>query len=262
MYMDTFFQLLLAALGGGVVVKLLDIGYQELLRRRDKRGSSRKFLDENLDPVLKAADELFGKLRSLAAEDFKVLRRARAHDASSMDIIGLLYLLSKFWASIESFRHKGLTVSVTLDDRGRKLSHFLDALESRKIRIVDRLSQRAIAEIVLMTKSSYEDMDSFTEFAHSVESNEIAQRWTRPTIEFLMRMEHTVERQRLLTYSVIVHAMIDTLDPSHQVCRERSSLPAKLTKKSWRDLKYRVFGQYLAFVGNPEKYLGPPKRRP
>ena len=60
----------------------------------------------------------------LAAEDFKVLRRARARDPSSMDIIGLLYLLSKFWASIESIRHKVLTVSVTLDNRGRKLGHF------------------------------------------------------------------------------------------------------------------------------------------
>ena len=260
--MDSFIQLLFAALGGGVVVKLMDFGYQEILRRRDRRGSSRRFVDENLDPVLKSADELFGKLRASAADDFRALRRGRTPQASNLDIIGLLYLLSKFWASIETFRHRGMTVSTILDDRGQRLGQFLDALESRKIRIVDRLSQRAIAELVLDTKGEYEDMDSFTRFVHSVESNEHAKRWTSSIVQFLMRMEHTAERQRLLTYGVIVHAMIDTLDPKHKVCRERTSYPSKLSKKSWRDIKYRVFGQYLTFVRNPEKYLGPPKRRP
>jgi len=260
--MDIFVQLLFAALGGGLVVKLLDIAYRENLRKRDKRGSSRKFVEENLDPVLKSADELFGKLRALATDDFRALRHIRTHEEASLESIGLLYLLAKFWASVETFRHKGLTVSITLDDRGQQLGHFLDALESRKIRIADRLSQRATAEMVLNTKNNHEDMDSFTEFVKSVEANGSAQQWTEPIVQFLMRMEHTYERQKLLTYGVVVHAMIDTLDPRHQVCRERTSYPSKLSKKSWRDIKYRIFGRYLTFVKHPEKYFGPPKRRP
>ena len=259
--MSLFVQLLLAALGGGVAVKLLDIGYRELLRRVDRRRSSRRFVDENLDPVLKAADELFGKLRSLAASDFRI-RHAHAPSVTKLDAVGLLYLLASFWASIEVFRQKGRSVSIVRDDRGQKLSHFLDSLESRKVRIVDRLSQRAIAELVLEARDTSQEMVSFVKFVRLLNNDEEVQRWTTQVVHFLQRMGHTSERQRLLTYGIVIHAMIDTLDPNHQVSRERVSYPTKLSKRSWRDLKYRVFGQYLTFVCDQQKYLGPPKRRP
>ncbi len=73
-------------------------------------------------------------------------------------------------------------------------------------------------------------------------------------------MEHTSDRQRLLRYGIVIHAMIDTLDPQHQVSRDRPSYPYKLSRKSWRDLRYRVFGVYLKFVQGSQKYLGPPKK--
>lgn len=55
-------KLLVAAQGGGLTVKALHIGYQELRRRFERRVSARRYVDGNLDPVLKAADELVGKL--------------------------------------------------------------------------------------------------------------------------------------------------------------------------------------------------------
>jgi hypothetical protein len=67
-------QIIGAALGGGFVggitLKILDIGYQEFQRRRTERVTASKFVDEHLDPLLKSADELNGKLRSLAESDF------------------------------------------------------------------------------------------------------------------------------------------------------------------------------------------------
>ena len=70
----------------------------------------------------------------------------------------------------------------------------------------------------------------------------------------------TDPRQRVLLYGTVVHAMIDMLDAKHDVTRDRPSYPNKLSRKSWRDLRYRVFGQYLKQVPHKEKYLGPPKR--
>lgn len=73
------------------------------------------------------------------------------------------------------------------------------------------------------------------------------------------RMEHTAVRQRLLRYGIVVHAMIDTLDPGHDVSRNRRSYPNKLSYKSWNELERRVFRVYLKFVKGTQKYLGPPR---
>jgi len=51
-------QLFSAALGGGLTVKTVDIIYQEARRRRDQTKSATKFVDEHMDPLLKAADEV------------------------------------------------------------------------------------------------------------------------------------------------------------------------------------------------------------
>ena len=61
---------------GALLVKILDIVSQEW-----RMGSARcraviRFINENLDPVLNSADELVGKLGSLADSDFKTLRRS------------------------------------------------------------------------------------------------------------------------------------------------------------------------------------------
>ena len=258
-------KLLAAGLGGGFTVKMLDIGYQELRRRFEGHRSARRFVDENLDPVLKAADELVGKLRALANSDFRTLRNRRTGSTSGIgyrDYIGLLYLLARLWACIEVFRRGGLSVSIAKDDRGEKLGHFMDCIDSRRIRIVDRLSQRAVADLVLPRSDDDYDMIPFIDFVRMFESDAEAQRWIAPVARILDRMQHTSARQTLLQYGVVIHAMIDTLDPHHKVSRDRPSYPNKLSKKSRSHLKYRVFGVYLTFVRKPQKYLGPPKRRP
>jgi hypothetical protein len=71
----SWLQVFGAALGGGLTVKLIDIVYQEIRRREDKTQTAAKFVDAHLDPLLKAADELVGKLHSLATSDFKALSR-------------------------------------------------------------------------------------------------------------------------------------------------------------------------------------------
>ena len=265
--MDILITVVGAVIGTGLLAgllsKVLGISYGEILRRVERRGSARRFVGENLDPVLKSADELFGKLRSLAAADFDGIQNPRKSAGPNLDLLELLYFLVKFWASIEIFRKKGLSVSIAADDRGKKLSHFLDSLESRKIRFVDRLTQRVLAELLLEAAELDPQKISFLRFMRMLGSSDEAQAWMEQVSSFLFRtgQGHTRDRQKLLAYGAVLHAMIDTLDPRHRVSHERSSYPEKLSKKTWRDLRYRVFGRYLDFVKNTEKYLGPPKRR-
>lgn len=256
-------QLLTAAVGGGFIVKLLDILYHEIRRYSDDSQSVKHFVDEHLDPLLKIADELVGKLRSLADEDFKTLRHVEIcmDRVENDDFSSLAFLIAKLWANIEILRHESLFVSIVKDERGRHLQNFIDCMESRGVRIVNRISQRAIGELML-TRHKNGSMETvpFIEFIHMMETNDDAKRWLLPLVQALSRMNHTSSRQRLLQYGVVVHAMIDTLDPKHEVTRDRPSYPNKLSKKSWSDLKYRVFGRYLKFVSAPVKYLGPPKK--
>jgi hypothetical protein len=126
-----------AALGGGLTVKALDIIYQEIRRRQEKAQSATKFVDEHLDPLLKAADEVVGKVHSLATEDFKTLagRKLSLNPMTHSDFFSLLYLLSRFWARIEIIRREGLSVAIVKDKRGEMLQSFVTCLESRRVRI-------------------------------------------------------------------------------------------------------------------------------
>jgi len=257
-------DLLGAALGGGATVKALDIAYQELRHRSDRKRTAKEFVDKHLDPLLKATDELVGKLRSLAETDFSDIHdiNSNATGLNSSDFSSLVYLFGTFWTQVELLRRQGLSIAWGEDTRGKRLHDFLDCLESRRVRIIDRIAQRAIGEVTLASYPGATEPMPFIQFVKTYENDESFRRWLHPLVAVLARMRHTRERQRLLQYWVVLHALIDTLDGEHIVTRDRPSLPQKLTKESWRDLKFRVFGTYLKFVMEPGKYLGPPKRRP
>lgn len=252
-----WFQLLTAALGGGLVVKALDILYQEIVRQTERTASAKQFVDEHLDPILKAADELVGKLRALAEKDFVELRGYSADPirTDSPNFGSVLFLFALFWARVEVYRREGLSLATSSDARGKRLNNFLDCLESRGVRIVDRITQRAIGEATLSDSSSTKD---YIKFVSAIEDEQRTQRWLKPLAHVLSRTHHATERQRLLQYGVVLHSMIDTLDPEHLVTRQRPSYPNKLSRRSWRELRYKVFGRYLPFVEG-SKYLGPPK---
>ncbi len=256
-------HLLTAALGGGATVKVLDILYQEFRHRSERSRTAEQFVDEHLDPLLKAADELVGKLRSLAQSDFRELHdfEPEITKLESPDFGSFLFLFGRFWARVEILRREGLSVALGQDKRGKRLQNFLYCLESRRVRIVDRISQRAVGEVIVERRDGTLDTIAFVDFVKAFETDAETRRWVSSLAKVLARTRHTHERQRLLQYGVVVHALIDTLDPKHLVTRSRPSYPNKLTRRSWRDLKYRVFGQYLPFVPNPGKYLGPHKKR-
>lgn len=257
MAVATWSDLFVAALGGGLTVKAADIVYLEVRRWWDSSRDAAEFVDSHLDPLLKSADELVGKLRSLAESDFKAIARIDRPDVplAGSEFSSLVFLFARFWARVEVFRQEGLSVSTSKDKRGKRLNAFLDCLESRRVRVADRITQRAVGEAMIIENGV---TLGFTKFVEAYEKDEGIRRWIEPLVGVLSRTRHTTERQRILQYGVVVHAMIDTLDPSHLVTRSRPSYPNKLTKKSWRALRYRVFGQYLPFASSA-KYLIRPR---
>jgi hypothetical protein len=256
-----WWQAILAGLGGGSIVKLVDIAYLEVRRRLEGSKTATRFVDEHLDPLLKAADELVGKVLALGKEDFKSLRGldADAGPKDSNELGGLVFLFARFWAQIEIIKREGLSVAISEDERGKRLENFLDCIESTKVRLVDRTAQRALGEIILENQGGKLQTSTYIDFVRRSPEPETA-RWIEPIREILIRAWHTANRQKLLQYGVVLHALIDTLDKEHLVTRDRPGIPGKISRQTWRSLNYRVFRVYLSFVSNREKYLGRPRQ--
>lgn len=237
---------------GGVILKFVQFLWGLYRQRSEKKQTAKEFVDKHLGPLLKTADELMGKLHSCVKRDFKDL----AFTADDPKRFALPYLFARFWAQIEIVRQEGLSVSLTAEERGKRLVNFLDCLESEGVRIVDRAAQRAIGEITLTGKDGIWPLKSFTAFVSLMESDESSHRWLKP-VEDAVKSEPHKDYQRLAHYGVVLNAMIDNLDPDHHVTHKRPAYTNKLSKKTWTDLKYRVFGTYLKFVKKPEQYYGP-----
>ncbi len=257
----SWLELLGAALGGGASVKLLDILYQELRRRLDRSQATRSAVSGRFDPLLKVTDELVGKLLALAKDDFQSLQNIAMPEGAieNHDLLSTIHLLAAFWANIEVLRRDGRELLVARDAQEKRLKSFLDCLESRHVRLVDRMFQRAIGELMLEPKDNSYQLLKFVDFVKRIETEPEAKRWVAPLVHLLVRMQHTTERQIVLKFATILHALIDNLDPEHLVTRHRQSIANKLSQKTRRDLRYRTFKVYLKFLAAPEKYVEPLK---
>ncbi|MCB2086827.1 MAG: hypothetical protein KDE07_10305 [Sphingomonadaceae bacterium] len=258
MAIEGWWSLFTAAISGGAAMKLADILYGEWREWRIERKGDSKSVEANLGPLLKAADELVGKLRSLAEQDFLPIHDIDSTELDDVGFSSVVYLFVQFWANVELIREKNLDGSLGRSAKGKQLQSFLTCLESRRVRLMDRISQRAAGEAALLEGRPL----NFVEFIRNYDDDPYMRRWLKPLIQTLSKMDNPGERQHVLQYAVVLHALIDTLDQAHIITHERPATPNKLTKKSWKALNYRVFGVYLTFVSNTAKYIGPPKGRP
>jgi len=247
-----------AAFSGGVVVKALDVAYQEFKRRTELGRSAKQFVDEHLDPLLKASDELVGKLNVLARRDFKKVGSVDPESPEQLggELASILYLFGKLWCRVEILRRQSLYVKLASDERGRKLLQLLDCFESPRVRLVDRTEQQAIGEAMVEREHGQLDCVAFVRFIEKWRKESEFRAWLSPAAKVLSRTAHTEERQRILQYGVVVHLLVDLLDPKHEVTRDRPSYPNKLTRRTRRSIQHRVVALYAGGVANRPKYLG------
>jgi hypothetical protein len=224
--------------------------------------AARRLVAVHLDPVLKAADELQGKLRSLAEEDFAEFRDIPAADLQPADLVNLcstVYLFAQFWGRLEILRRESFHAELARNRQGGELLRFLRCLESKRVRLVDRAWQRAIGESVVLRDKTAADILPFKTFVEQYETTPRFREWLQPLEDVIRQTKYPRARKRALQYGVIVHAMIDTLDPKHYATKERPAYPNKLSKRAKRELTGRVFKTYLPDVRHPEKYTGIPR---
>jgi hypothetical protein len=248
-----WWSLFTAAFGGGATLKLFDIAHQEYKSWKTDRTSNLRSVDQSLEPLLRSADELVGKLSSLAKQDFIPIRDTDIEYENGARFDSVVYLFMQFWSEVEIVRSRGLSTAVAKTQRGKQTQAFLICLESRRLRLIDRNAQRALGEAALVNGKTM----NFVEFEKSIDSDPYMMRWLKPLLRALDDLNNAHGRQRMLQYAVVLHAMIDTLDKDHLVTRQRPATPNKLSKRSWRELNYRVFRVYLTFVSNRTKYIGP-----
>jgi hypothetical protein len=245
---------------GGIVVKVLDYAYAEYRHRREASDTAQQIVDRHLDPILKAADELVGKLRSLALRDFQEIEDQpappRKLTRGSIDLTNLLFLFAQFWARVQILRSQSLDVNIGATKAGRSLKSFIQTLESRGVRVVERPLQRGMGESLVRRQGQALSCITYYEFVGRYLSNDDLGEWFRPLQDAVVQSRRTPHRQRLLVYGSVLLARIDTLDPQHLTTSDRAGWPNKLTKRSRRDLKFRVFEVYLPFVEAVEKYTG------
>jgi hypothetical protein len=252
-------ELVGVAFGSGLTVKLMDILYQEIRSRRERGSEASRLLERQIDPFLKSLDEIVGKFRSLAGEDFSSLN-CESHaemlsSAYSKSSAAVMYLLTSFWARIEILRRDSLFADFARSGRGKQLHEFVKCLESRQVRLVDRGTQRACAELTLDGEGAGSRLVPYVEYCRLLVEDKRAQHWMTTLASLLARSHEKRYRQILLMYGVILHAMMDTLDPERHVTSSRPPFPNKLSRRTRRDLQYRVFAQYLPFVANPGRYF-------
>jgi len=252
-----WWDILAAALSGGFVVKLLDYAYDEYKRRSEVSKSAKELVKKHIDPILKAADEIVGKIRSLAQSDFQEIifaQKEKEDPDSEMPLLEMIFLFGQFWARIQILRMESVYLNLASDRIGHQLLMFIRALEATRTRLVDRAWQRGIGEALIEGNENGFRAMNYYEFMGKYSSSEQFKKWFHPIMQILNRINHTSERQRLLVYGVILHALVDALDEKHLVSSDRPGWANKLTVKSQKELRFRIFRVYLSFVKFSERY--------
>ena len=256
--MADWFELIGVGLSSGITVKIIDYIYKEFRRSSDSKKTAKDLINKHIDPILKSADELVGKIGSLAKSDFVNLAKnsnpKENNFESWMPYLSILYLFAQFWARVQILRIESLFVNLGSDIRGKQLQAFFRALESTRTRLVDRSWQRGMGEVIIDHSGSDVRILTFNEFVDKFLASEDLKKWYNPLNHFLTHSNHKKYRQRVLNYGVILQALTDSLDNNHLVTHKRPSWPNKLSIKSRRNLQYRVFKVYLPFVKNPTRY--------
>jgi hypothetical protein len=100
-----------------LVVRLSGGVLESARKRWDSAVAARRVIATQLDPLLKAADELQGKLRSLAEEDFREFRLllpvGNAEGSDLVNLCSTLYLFAQFWARMEILRRESFHAELT-----------------------------------------------------------------------------------------------------------------------------------------------------
>jgi len=257
--MANWWQPLLTLVSGGVLWQGIKFFYPDLKQRFKSYNDAKKSFYESLDPILKAADELYGKIYSLSKEDFATF--INPSHSYSEDVEHnkkyVVYLFAQFWAQLEFIRLKSQYTSLTKFKKGKQLLNFIETIESRDFRILDRSLQRVIGETLIEGATASFKVMNLNQFIknYDIQDSEI-HKWAEKVEHKLYACSDKRNRQRILVFGVIVCSLIDHFDPDHKIIHPNKIYINKLNESSKKLLKRNLFQHYLKFINNKGNYYG------
>lgn len=256
-YMDQILKTILTFITGAGIWEGFKFIYPEVKRSIESRRIANDSFYKNLDPILKSASELFGKLESLAKEDFATFINPK--HSNSVDTIQnrkyVYYLFSQFWAQLEYLRLESQYTSLSKIRKGNELLRFIDTLESRKFRILDRSMQRIIGECLINQKEHKFRVMTLNDFIIQYEdiNSNLYQRVQYLEAE-LLSVRNKEKSQTILKFGVLIAVLIDHFDPKYKTVRRRKIYLNKLTMKSKSSIRTVLLEHYLPFIKNKARY--------
>jgi hypothetical protein len=255
--MNEFIISLISLASGGVIWEVFKYFYPDIKRYFNSKIEAKNSFYTHLDPLLKASNELYGKLESLSKEDFSTF--IKNENSNSIDPEHnkkyVLYLFAQFWAQIEYIRLESQYTSLSKIKSGKELLRIIETIESRKYRILDRSIQRIIGECLITNDKQKFRILTLREFLDEVSnSNSSLAKWIIELDNFLDAVTDKEKRQKVLRFGIIVASLIDHFDPSYSIVRRRTIYVNKLSEKSKKMLKNNLYPHYLSFISGPSRY--------
>lgn len=255
--MENLLTTIITFISGGALWEGFKLFYPDLKRPVETRIAAKKSFYKNLDPLLKASSELYGKLLSLAKEDFSSFINLKNSNASDPEHNQkyVYYLFAQFWAHLEYLRLESQYVDLSKIDKGKNLLRFIETFESRKFRILDRSVQRIIGECLITNEKQKFRILTLKEFLDELNNKESSlTNWIEKLENQLKSLDDKKIRQQVLRFGVIVAILIDHFDPKHKTIRRRELYLLKLTNRSTSIIRNQLLNHYLPFVKDKSKY--------
>jgi hypothetical protein len=255
--MEKIVQIVITVITGGVIWEGFKFFYPDVKQFLTARIAAKNAFYKHLDPILKSASELYGKLESLAKEDFSTFINAK--NSNSIDPEHnqkyVLFLFAQFWAHIEYIRLESQYIAVAKIKKGNQLLRFIETFESRKHRIIDRSIQRIIGECLITNNKQKFKIMTLKEFLDALENkDDNLSKWIQHLEKALLSVNNKEQRQIILRFGVIVAALIDHFDPNHKTVRRRDIYLNKLNPRSKEIIRENLVSHYLPFLQNKETY--------
>jgi len=255
--MNELLQIIIAFISGGVIWEGFKFFYPDLKRPIISRIHAKRTLYKNIDPIIKSASELYGKLESLAKEDFSTFIKPVNSNSLNPEHNKkyVLYLFAQFWAQLEYLRLESQYTSLSNIKSGKQLLRFIETIESRKYRILDRSVQRIIGESLIINKEQKFKVMTLKEFFDELNNHESTlSKWIKDLESIFDNVQDKEQRQIILRFGVIVALFIDHFDPKHKTVRRRKVYKNKLSVKSKRMIKNNLLNYYLEFIKDKTRY--------
>jgi chaperonin cofactor prefoldin len=250
-------QLIFATISGAMIWEGFKFFYPDIKQYFKSRNAAKKVFYNNLDPILKASSELYGKIESLAKEDFATFVNLKKSNSTNPihNQKYILYLFAQFWAQLEYLRLQSQYIDLSKIKEGNQLLRFIETIESKRHRILDRSMQRIIGECLISNNDQKFRIMTLKDFLETIENeNNTLSKWIGELEKKLLNVNYKEQRQVILRFGVIVAVFIDHFDPKHKNVRRREIYKHRLSPRSKELLNKYLFGHYLKFIKNKDQY--------